>query len=134
VDTDGLAPSCPTTVGLGLSYVVQCRVNYIRLEWSEPTPSPSSPDGGDVHTRNSCGEQVHSGPMSKHDAIDKPAIRRAIKTYVQDRPADTVEVISEVAALQDCPERTVQEVFDEMERNGFLYTVGNGDSAEVRLP
>jgi DNA-binding transcriptional regulator YhcF (GntR family) len=72
--------------------------------------------------------------MSEHDAIDKPAIRRAIKTYVQDRPADTVEVISEVAALQDCPERTVQEVFDEMERNGFLYTVGDGDSAEVRLP
>lgn len=72
--------------------------------------------------------------MSEHDAIDKPAIRRAIKTYVEDRPTDTAEVISEVAALQDCPERTVREVFDEMERHGFIYCVGDGDSAEVKLP
>jgi hypothetical protein len=72
--------------------------------------------------------------MSEHDAIDKPAIFKAIKTYVEDRPTDKAEVISEVATLQDMPPGAVREVFDEMERHGFIYTVGDGDSAEVRLP
>jgi len=68
------------------------------------------------------------------ETLDRPAIRRAIKTYAEDRPADKAETINEVAALQDCPAEAVREIFDEMERHGFVYTVGDGDSAEVRLP
>jgi len=68
------------------------------------------------------------------ETLDRPAIRTAIKTYAEDRPVDKAETINEVAALQDCPAEAVREVFDEMERHGFVYTVGDGDSAEVRLP
>jgi DNA-binding MarR family transcriptional regulator len=43
-------------------------------------------------------------------------------------------VVTDVAREHDIPESTVKHEIDRLEANGFVYLVGDGSSAEVRLP
>jgi DNA-binding IclR family transcriptional regulator len=67
-------------------------------------------------------------------ATDRPAIRRAVRDVVAGQPVDKGQTISEVADRLDSREATVREEVAELERHGFVYLVGDGDDAEVRLP
>jgi len=72
---------------------------------------------------------------SESDAgVDRPAIRRAVRAVVAGQPVDKRETISEVAGRLEASEEIVREELNELERHGFVYLVGDGDSAEVRLP
>jgi hypothetical protein len=66
--------------------------------------------------------------------VDRPAIRRAVRAVVAGQPVDKRETISEVAGQLDSREAIVREELNELERHGFIYLVGDGDDAEVRLP
>jgi len=43
-------------------------------------------------------------------------------------------VIADVAREANVAQSRVEQEFDNLQRNGFIYTVGNGDTAEVRTP
>jgi len=66
--------------------------------------------------------------------VDRPAIRRAVRAVVAGEPVDKREAISEVASRLEAPEAIVREELNELERHGFVYLVGDGDDAEVKLP
>lgn len=73
--------------------------------------------------------------MSDSEAVDRIEIRRQIKSFVEsEETARQAETLNEVAADMDVPHDAVRNEFDVMERNGFLYTVGSGTDAEVKLP
>jgi DNA-binding IclR family transcriptional regulator len=72
---------------------------------------------------------------SESDAtVDRPAIRRAVRDVVAGSPVDKRETISEVASRLEAREGAVREELNELERHGFVYLVGDGDDAEVKLP
>jgi predicted ArsR family transcriptional regulator len=69
------------------------------------------------------------------DAVsERVAVRRTVREVVTGDPVDKGETISEVAGRLETSEGIVRDELDELERHGFVYLVGNGDSAEVRLP
>ena len=77
--------------------------------------------------------------MSQTDAPDRAAIRRAVADVlsdepVSDEPVSKREVLCEVAARRDTHESVVREELAELAEHGFVYVVGDGDTAEVRLP
>jgi DNA-binding MarR family transcriptional regulator len=43
-------------------------------------------------------------------------------------------VIADVARDANVPTSRVEREFDKLEKHGFVYTVGDGDTAEVRTP
>ena len=43
-------------------------------------------------------------------------------------------VIADVARDANVPKSRVEREFEKLHTNGFIYTVGNGDTAEVRTP
>jgi predicted transcriptional regulator len=67
-------------------------------------------------------------------ATDRPAIRRAVRDVVAGQPVDKAQTISEVASRLEAREAIVREELNELEQHGFIYLVGDGDDAEVRLP
>jgi len=72
---------------------------------------------------------------SESDAgVGRPAIRRAVRAVVAGEPVAKGQTISEVAGRLEVSETVVREELNELERHGFIYLVGDGDSAEVRLP
>jgi len=69
------------------------------------------------------------------DAVsERVAVRRTVREIVTGQPIDKAETISEVASRLETSEEIVREELNELERHGFVYLVGDGDSAEVRLP
>jgi len=69
------------------------------------------------------------------DAVsERVAVRRTVREVVTGDPIDKAETISDVASRLETSEETVRDELDELERHGFVYLVGDGDSAEVRLP
>lgn len=68
------------------------------------------------------------------DAIDRTAIRRTVRKVIQNGPVDRRETVVETASRLDIPESVVRNEVEELERLGFVYLVGEGDSAEVKLP
>jgi D-arabinose 1-dehydrogenase-like Zn-dependent alcohol dehydrogenase len=77
---------------------------------------------------------------STTDAADLPKrvrkdVRQAVADSVETRERATVaEVVTDVAARFGVAEAAIKEELDALERNGFVYLVGDGSSAEVRLP
>jgi len=67
-------------------------------------------------------------------ATDRPTIRRTVRAVVAGQPVDKAETISAVAGRLDISETVVREELAELEQHGFIYLVGDGDDAEVRLP
>jgi len=65
---------------------------------------------------------------------ERVAVRRTVSAVVSGDPIDKAETISEVAGRLETSEETVRDELDGLERHGFVYLVGDGDSAEVRLP
>jgi len=62
-------------------------------------------------------------------------VRRAVADSVETRERATVaEVVTDVAARFGVAEAAIKDELDALERNGFVYLVGAGSSAEVRLP
>jgi len=62
-------------------------------------------------------------------------VRRAVADSVETRERATVaEVVTDVAARFGVAEAAIKDELDALERNGFVYLVGDGSSAEVRLP
>ena len=72
--------------------------------------------------------------MSQTDAPDRAAIRRAVADVLSDEPVSKREVLCEVGARLDTHESVVREELAELAEHGFVYVVGDGDTAEVRLP
>jgi hypothetical protein len=74
--------------------------------------------------------------MSDSDThnIDRPTVRRTVRKVVRGSPVDVADVVERTAVTLDCPEHIVRDELDALEREGFVYLVGDGDSAEVRLP
>jgi hypothetical protein len=73
--------------------------------------------------------------MSNVTTPSTGSIRIAIKRTVDRHETITAaEVVAETAAGQGCPEADVVEALDELERNGLVYLVGDGEDAEVRIP
>jgi len=69
------------------------------------------------------------------DAVsERVAVRRTVREVVSGDPVDKAETISEVAGRLETTEETVREELAELERHGFVYLVGDGAGAEVRLP
>jgi predicted ArsR family transcriptional regulator len=69
------------------------------------------------------------------DAVsERVAVRRTVREVVSGDPTDKGQTISEVASRLETSEETVREELNELERHGFVYLVGNGAGAEVRLP
>jgi len=69
------------------------------------------------------------------DAVsERVAVRRTVREVVTGDPVDKAETISEVAGRLETPEGIVREELNELERHGFVYLVGDGDDAEVKLP
>jgi predicted ArsR family transcriptional regulator len=65
---------------------------------------------------------------------DRPTIRRTVRAVVAGQQVDKAETISAVAGRLDISETVVREELAELEQHGFIYLVGDGDDAEVRLP
>jgi len=81
------------------------------------------------------------GGKSPTDATDaQPAISApALRNRITDRAElnDTVTkatVIADVASDANVPKSRVEREFDKLQKNGFVYVVGDGDTAEVRTP
>jgi Mn-dependent DtxR family transcriptional regulator len=69
------------------------------------------------------------------DAVsERVAVRRTVREVVTGDPIDKRQTISEVASRLETSEEIVREELNELERHGFVYLVGDGDDAEVRLP
>jgi predicted ArsR family transcriptional regulator len=69
------------------------------------------------------------------DAVsERVAVRRAVREVVSGDPIEKGKTISEVAGRLETSEEIVREELNELERHGFIYLVGDGDDAEVRLP
>jgi len=66
--------------------------------------------------------------------VDRVAVRRTVREVVTDSPVDKRQTINEVASRLDIPEEIAREELAELERHGFIYFVGDDDSAEVKLP
>jgi hypothetical protein len=70
-----------------------------------------------------------------HDT-DRTAIRKRIRKTLQQ--AETAprraSLTDTVARTADVPEPAVSDELDALEREGFVYLVGDGDDAEVKLP
>jgi len=82
-----------------------------------------------------------SGGKSPTDATDaQPAITALdLRNRITDRAElnDTVTkatVIADVARDANVPTSRVEREFAKLHKKGFVYTVGNGDTAEVRTP
>jgi hypothetical protein len=66
---------------------------------------------------------------------DGSVLRLEIKECIQRHDSVTVaEIVTEVGRDNGCPEALVVEQLDEMEQHGFVYLIGEGSSAEVKLP
>ena len=81
------------------------------------------------------------GGKSPTDATDaQPAVTALdLRNRITDRAElnDTVTkatVIADVARDANVPTSRVQREFQNLHANGFIYTVGDGDTAEVRTP
>jgi hypothetical protein len=81
------------------------------------------------------------GGKSPSDATDaQPAVTALdLRTRITDRAElnDTVTkgtVIADVARDANVPKSRVEREFQNLHANGFIYTVGDGDTAEVRTP
>ena len=81
------------------------------------------------------------GGKSPTDATDaQPAISApALRNRITDRAElnDTVTkatVIADVARDANVPKSRVEREFDKLHKNGFVYVVGEGDTAGVRTP
>jgi predicted ArsR family transcriptional regulator len=69
------------------------------------------------------------------DAVsERVAVRRTVREVVTGDPIEKGQTISEVAGRLETTEETVREELAELERHGFVYLVGDGAGAEVRLP
>jgi len=72
---------------------------------------------------------------SPTDATTGIDTRRAITDRAQLNDDPTVRtIIVDVAERLDTTQADVAAQFELLERNGFVYTVGDGVEAEVRLP
>jgi len=65
---------------------------------------------------------------------ERVAIRRTVREVVTGDPIQKGQTISDVASRLDSREGIVREELNELEQHGFIYLVGDDDSAEVRLP
>jgi len=65
--------------------------------------------------------------------LDRVSIRRRVRECVRDGHRDRPELVNEVAARVDAPPAAVRDELDDLERTGFIYTVGSAP-AEVKLP
>jgi len=81
------------------------------------------------------------GGKSPTDATDaQPAVTALdLRNRITDRAElnDTVTkatVIADVARDANVPKSRVEREFAKLHTNGFVYVVGNGDTAEVRTP
>jgi hypothetical protein len=68
------------------------------------------------------------------ETIDRTTIRATVREVVHDGPVEKHEVVVRTATRLDIPESAVRDELDALERLGFIYCVGEGDSAEVKLP
>jgi len=81
------------------------------------------------------------GGKSPTDATDaQPAVTALdLRNRITDRAElnDTVTkatVIADVARDANVPKSRVEREFTKLHKKGFVYTVGDGDTAEVRTP
>ena len=81
------------------------------------------------------------GGKSPTDATDAQVAMTALdlRNRITDRAElnDTVTkatVIADVARDANVPKSRVEREFAKLHTNGFVYVVGNGDTAEVRTP
>jgi uncharacterized protein YgbK (DUF1537 family) len=66
--------------------------------------------------------------------IDRPELRRTVRNTIRDRDTVTRSTLVEaVAAETNAPNEAVNSELDALEREGFVYLVGD-DDPEVRLP
>jgi predicted ArsR family transcriptional regulator len=65
--------------------------------------------------------------------VDRVSIRRTVRRLVRNGVRDRDKLVNEVAAEEDVPTGTVRNELDDLERNGFVYMVGDAP-AEVKLP
>jgi len=70
------------------------------------------------------------------DQIDTPQLRSEVRSIVErsDEPPTKARLINLVAAGCAAGPETVAEALDELEREGFIYCVGEGTTAEVKRP
>jgi hypothetical protein len=75
--------------------------------------------------------------MSQPETQQTQQLRRSVrKTAERHDSISVAEVVSEVKNTTGAKEAAVLDVVDELERNGFVYLVGEGENAEkeVRVP
>jgi Mn-dependent DtxR family transcriptional regulator len=65
---------------------------------------------------------------------ERVAVRRTVREVVTGDPIEKGQTISGVASRLETSEEIVREELNELERHGFVYLVGDGAGAEVRLP
>lgn len=67
---------------------------------------------------------------------DRTAIRTSIRETIRaaDTPPKRGDLCALVATMTDTDAAAVAAELDELERTGFVYLVGDGDDAEVKLP
>jgi len=84
---------------------------------------------------------MSSGDNTSSDVTDAQPATTGID--LRNRIADRAElndsvtkatVIADVARDANVAQSRVEQEFDNLQKNGFIYTVGNGDTAEVRTP
>jgi predicted ArsR family transcriptional regulator len=73
--------------------------------------------------------------VSASNTVDRAAVRRAIRDHAADADAATWgETKRTVADRLEVETDAVRRELAALERAGFVYTVGDGESAEVKLP
>jgi len=82
-----------------------------------------------------------SGGKTPTDATDaQPAVTALdLRNRITDRAelndtATKATVIADVARDANVPKSRVEREFAKLHKNGFVYVVGDGDTAEVRTP
>jgi hypothetical protein len=70
-----------------------------------------------------------------HERPSASTLRRTVKSVAELHDQITVgELVAEVADRHGCREQMALAALDQMERHGMVYLVGDGATAEVRLP
>ncbi len=73
--------------------------------------------------------------MSDVAATDRLEMLGTIRDYIRETEAPTWgETVAAVVAEHDVTKAAVNDELRQLEREGFLYRVDDGDAAEVRLP
>jgi hypothetical protein len=105
---------------------------------------PATQNGGvaetpPCRTHSTTMSDSNSRSQNSGDATDVQFTDAAVRNAITDRAGldDTVTVetvIVDVSRDLNMDEQRVRKEFDKLEKNGFVYTAGSDDSAEVRLP